>query len=328
VQISSAYANANIALVKYWGKSDDDYNIPATPSLSMTLDRLGTRVSVHSSLHKHILVRENKIIDDEALGRLNNFLEQVRADYPYEDYLHISTYSNIPYGAGLASSSAFFAGLAYALNDFLKLKLSTYELSLLARRGSASAARSICGGFVGLYGGFITHHESYAFSVKIKTSFKLALIIAVINDRPKAVSSREAMIHTKKTSPYFESWVKTAPSDFLTAQRALLDGSLEPLGLVMEHSTLKMHAAMWAAQPSINYLCPQSMQLINFIYDLRKTLGPIAFFTMDAGPNIKILCEAHNVASIMSLLKNSQLCSDLRLSYAGDGASLCDGLLA
>lgn len=319
MKITKAYANANIALVKYWGKSDLVSNIPAVPSLSMTLDNIGTTVTISSSNSKktHSLIKDNKLVQGPALVRLSSFLENIRLKFSYDGFLKISTDSNVPYGAGLASSAAFFAALVQALNTFYDFNLDAKALSILARLGSGSAARSMMSSFVALLGGPINDDEAYAFQVS--TKLKLAMIIAILNTKPKAISSREAMILTQQTSPFYPGWQSTAQADFEGALKALRDDDFSRLGIIMEHSTLKMHASMWAAQPAVNYFLPTTLALMNFVLNLRKEYGPIAYFTMDAGPNVKILCEQEKLELILNNLKNTQLCEEIRVSYPGCG---------
>ena len=323
MKITKAYANANIALVKYWGKSDLRSNIPAVPSLSMTLDNIGTTVTLKASYkNAHTLQRENSLGEEKARLRLSSFLENIRSRFPYDGYLDINTSSNVPYGAGLASSAAFFAALTKALDNFHDFNLSPEELSKLARLGSGSAARSMLGGFVGLLGGLISHDDACAFPIILNSSLKLAMIVGIVDSKTKALSSREAMILTKQTSPFYKSWLETAQCDFDGAKIALEEGSLSELGVIMEHSTLKMHASMWAAKPAINYFLPATLTLMNLIINLRKIHGPIAYFTMDAGPNIKILCEQAQVDLVKNMLFKSSLCEAIHVSYPGSGAQV------
>lgn len=43
---ASAVAHPNIALIKYWGKRDEEFMLPMTSSLSMTLDIFPTTTTV------------------------------------------------------------------------------------------------------------------------------------------------------------------------------------------------------------------------------------------------------------------------------------------
>lgn len=315
---AKAYANANIALVKYWGKSDRAFNIPAVSSLSMTLDGLGSTVSLTPSSEKsHYLEINGQPHNGAELIRVSDYLEKIRSLYSYSNFFCINSQSLVPIAAGLASSAAFFAALSRALDESLGLNLNDQDLSKIARLGSASAARSIFGGFVGLYGGQKSHDEAFAFP--IKHSLNMGMMVAVVSSAKKALSSTNAMNLTQSTSPFYQSFVDSHFKDFADAQRALVE-NFEQLGTIMEHSTLKMHASMWAAQPSINYLTPQTLALMNLIYTIRKEHGPIAYFTMDAGPNVKILYENNNVSLIKKIIAQSQLASELIISQPGPGA--------
>lgn len=317
-----AFANANIALIKYWGKNEGCFNIPAVSSLSMTLNDFGTSVSlVASKIHKHQALINNKPASLEVLERLDAYLEQVRCFYPFSGHLHVSSKSNVPFKAGLASSAAFFAALAVALDVALALGLDQKDLSRLARLGSGSAARSIFGGFCGLHGGPGTNHEeAFAFPLEINAKLNLAMVIAIVDEGMKPLSSRAAMNLTKKTSPFFNVFVKDHDKDLELAKNALKTGSFVKLGEAMECSTLKMFATMWTALPSINYWRPQSLALIETVYELRKKHGPKAFFTMDAGPNVKILCEEDFLPTVLKTIIETGYARDLLVAKPGSGA--------
>jgi diphosphomevalonate decarboxylase len=319
-----AYANANIALVKYWGKTDHEFNIPAVSSLSMTLDGFGTTVTVSSQDKEHALQIESTIAPS-ATTRLTSYLELIRRLFPYHGFLHITSESNVPYESGLASSSAFFAAVAVAINQYLDLRLDSFELSKLARIGSGSAARSIFPGLVGLYGGLSkTHHDAHAFPVTRHPSLDLAIVLAVVNNSKKSIPSRDAMNLTKDSSPFFHAFIISHEDDFNGAQAALNDNNFEALGSIMEHSTLKMFATMWTAKPAVFYWHPNTLALIDLVYQLRRAHGPIAYFTMDAGPNVKILCRAINQSLIMNTVEQSGLTIGVKSFLPGQGAHLIE----
>lgn len=318
----TARANANIALVKYWGKSNETLNIPAVPSLSMTLDGIGTTVTLQPIMQAHELFIENKAIPahEPAYIRLNHFLEHLRLLFQFPDFFLIKTSATVPFQAGLASSASFYAALSKAIDHALDLKQNDQELSRIARLGSASAARSIFSGFAGLEAG-ASHEAAHGFP--LSSPLKLSMLICIVAAGPKPLSSREAMQITSRTSPFYKAFQESAEADFLAAKEALAQGSLPELGIKMEQSTLKMHACMWAALPSINYLKPKTLELIDAVYALRKTHGPLAFFTMDAGPHVKVLCETKNASFIEQTLLNACPSIEIRISEPGRGAELC-----
>jgi diphosphomevalonate decarboxylase len=147
---SKAVASPNIAFIKYWGNRDPELRIPANRSLSMTLGGLETETSVslleHGSNDKLILNGDDQT--GEALLRVSRFLSNVRSLADRSEPALVLSSNNYPSGAGIASSAAAFSALALAASTAYSLRLSTTELSILARRGSGSAARSIFGGFV------------------------------------------------------------------------------------------------------------------------------------------------------------------------------------
>lgn len=319
---AKAYANANIAVVKYWGKNDRPLNIPCVSSLSMTLRDFGTTVSLsRSSSKSHESFIGNTPAPLNIAQRTAQYLEQIRKLHNFDGFLRVETESNIPLASGLASSASFFAALATAKNQLFQLSLDAREQSMLARIGSGSAARSILGGFVGLYGGDqLTHEEAYAFQVPHHESLDLAMVIAVVSDQKKPISSRDAMTITKTTSPFFRAFVDAQEQDFEGSMIALRDGSFETLGTIMEHSTLKMFATMWTAQPAIIYWHPQTLALINLIYELRRTHGPVAYFTMDAGPNVKILCTQSILPELVRKVASAELTTTIFCATPGPGS--------
>lgn len=213
---SRAYANANIALVKYWGKSDQKLNIPIVPSLSMTLANFGTTVEVQDAPEISV-IRNGEECSFDIRDRVGSFLKEVEKFVPIYGPLTVLSESNIPFKSGLASSASFFAALAYALNHHWAWDLSGEELSKLARIGSASAARSLFSGYAGLYGGpHLDHHQAHGFSIKPHQNLDLAMILAIVNDAPKAVSSRDAMNLCQHSSPFFNTFVETHPKIFMT----------------------------------------------------------------------------------------------------------------
>lgn len=322
--VSSAKANANIALIKYWGKACPKLNIPAVSSLSMTLDGLSTTVSIKKS-EKLTVAINGSLAPDPVKERVFRFLESAHKHYAFDNSFTINSKSSIPFAAGLASSAAFYAALACALNHHEGWNLSQKELSTLARLGSASAARSIYAGFSGLYGTKLRSHEqSFAFPIHAHPDLDLCMIVAIVDTEPKAISSRQAMVISQSTSPFFTPFVKHQEKDFSKALAAIRQGSFSELGAVMEHSTLKMFATMWTAQPAINYWQQQSLGLINLIYRIRQEFGPIAYFTMDAGPQVKVLCQAHSAPLIEEKINNSGLTQKIVTMKPGAGSTIID----
>ena len=143
----TAVAHPNIAVVKYWGKRDVALNLPAVPSLSVTLDQFRTRTTVTWGLdaEQDEVVVNDEVLHDQAADRVHAFLDLFGADRPR---CRVVSDNNFPTAAGLASSSSAFAALALATNAAAGTDHSLEALSAIARQGSGSACRSLWGGWV------------------------------------------------------------------------------------------------------------------------------------------------------------------------------------
>ncbi len=147
---ATAIANSNIALVKYWGKRDPNLILPHNSSISMTLDNLHTTTTVefNESFENHQVTINGKNAHGEEYRRIEEHLALLQRVSKKKVFAKIVSENNFPKKAGLASSASGFAALTLAGTTALGQKLNSKELSILARRGSGSASRSILGGFV------------------------------------------------------------------------------------------------------------------------------------------------------------------------------------
>jgi diphosphomevalonate decarboxylase len=297
---ATAVAGTNIALVKYWGKRDGALNLPAAGSLSLTLDGLGTRTTVRFSdaLEADRLVLGGAPADARATARVSAFLERVRGRAGLRAPAEVMTANDMPTASGLASSASGFAALAVAATRAAGLVLSHAELSELARTGSGSAARSIFGGFVEMAPGERADgSDAVAAPVAGGEWPDLRLVVAVTSEGAKAVGSTEAMERTSRTSPYYAAWLASVPGDLADARAAVGARDLPRLGAVAERSALRMHASALAADPGILYWSAATVAAIETVKALRAG-GCAAFFTIDAGPHVKVLCARTDAPAV------------------------------
>lgn len=287
-----AVAHANIALAKYWGKLAGNDNLPAVPSLSMTLQALHTetRVQFLPGLNADQLSIDDQPRSGRELERVTRLLDSLRAQCGEQCFASVTSRNNFPTAAGLASSASGFAALALAASAALGLSTALDQVSSLARAASASAARSAFGGYVALESGAFT-----ALPLLPGEHFPLCMLVTVLSDLPKSISSTSAMLHTKESSPYYPAWVQHAPAVFARVRDALQQRDIEALGAAIEHSALTMHASMMAADPSVIYLQPQTLKVMSEVRRLRDGGMPI-YFTMDAGPHVKALTLPEHAA--------------------------------
>ena len=307
--MATAIAHPNIALVKYWGKQAGPGNRPATPSLSITVAGLTTTTRVEAADRDEIRIngavrRERKV--EELLAAMRDAF-----DLPP---LAIDTRNDFPTGAGLASSASGFAALVTAIDGEFALGMSSEARSDWARRGSASAARSICGGFATL----ALRQGAWAGSELLaKEAWPLEVAIAVTSESAKDVSSSEGMERSRTTSPFYDAWCRSTEADFETACRAVAERDFGALAGVAEHSCLKLHALMLSSRPALLYWNPATIAAIDTIRRCRDAGTPV-FFTIDAGPQVKAVCAPGHGAGVAALLARSP--GVLRVVRGGLGA--------
>jgi diphosphomevalonate decarboxylase len=317
----TAVAGTNIALVKYWGKRDVALNLPATGSLSLTLDRLGTRTTVaFDDGARDRLILDGATAGDAETARVSAFLDRVRARAQIARRALVTSDNSVPTAAGLASSASGFAALALAATRAAGLALPPPELSALARVGSGSAARSIFGGFVEMARGERADGaDAVARPLQEGDGWDLRLVVAITASGPKAMGSTAAMTLTARTSPYHDAWIASVPADLAAARAAIAARDLPALGAVAERSALRMHASAMAADPGIIYWNPATLGAIARVRALRDA-GTPAFFTIDAGPHVKVLCRAADAEPISTALRAVPGVSDSLIAAPGPGA--------
>jgi diphosphomevalonate decarboxylase len=304
---ATARARANIALAKYWGKSDESMNLPAVPSISVTLDPLVTETCVRfePKLRADSLLLDGEPARERERQRVASLLDRIRRLAGGQLYARVESRNHFPTAAGLASSASGFAALAAAAARAAGLPLDFAQISALARSASASAARSVYGGFVELPAGMPGDTHLTARPLAPPEHWNLRVIVAVTAEGRKGVGSTDGMEHTKETSPYYPAWVATAPSWAGRVREALMTRDLPLLGEAMEQSTLAMHACALAAGPGLLYWQPATVAALHTVRQLREQDGVEVWATVDAGPHVKALCHANRAETVAAALAAS-----------------------
>ncbi|MHA1207320.1 MAG: diphosphomevalonate decarboxylase [Candidatus Hodarchaeales archaeon] len=307
---ATAIANSNIALVKYWGKRDFNLILPHNSSISMTLDSLNTKTTVefNNSFRKNEVIINGKNVKGQEFQRVSDHLNLLKLSSPNKEFAKVVSESNFPKAAGLASSASGFAALTHAGIKALNQNLSSKELSILARQGSGSASRSIYGGFVEWRKGSRSDGlDSHA----------------ILSTDKKKISSRAGMSQTVLTSPYYRTWLETIENDVGNMKKAIVEKDFTQLGMIAEKNALKMHATMHTTTPPNIYWKSGSLELMQKVFELRED-GLECYFTMDAGPQVKILCLNSNLIHIQKELGAIQSIKDHFICHPGEGTHLVE----
>ncbi|HAQ1766600.1 TPA: diphosphomevalonate decarboxylase [Enterococcus faecium] len=320
-----ARAYTNIALIKYWGKKNEELILPMNNSLSLTLDAFYTETEVifSDSYMVDEFYLDGTLQDEKATKKVSQFLDLFRKEAGLSLKASVISQNFVPTAAGLASSASGLAALAGACNTALKLGLDDLSLSRFARRGSGSACRSIFGGFVE----WEKDHDdlsSYAKPVP-SDSFEddLAMVFVLINDQKKEVSSRNGMRRTVETSSFYQGWLDSVEGDLYQLKQAIKTKDFQLLGETMERNGLKMHGTTLAAQPPFTYWSPDSLKAMDAVRQLRKK-GIPCYFTMDAGPNVKVLVENSHLSEVQETFTKLFSKEQVITAHAGPGIAIIE----
>jgi diphosphomevalonate decarboxylase len=318
---ATAQAHPNIAFIKYWGNRDDALRLPVNGSISMNLDGLFTRTAVSfqpsSALDEFIL--NGREMTGHALERVSAMLDLVRAKAGITLRAEVVSENNFPTGAGIASSAAAFAALAMAASKAAGLALPEAELSRLARCGSGSACRSIPGGFVEWQTG-TGDEDSFAFSIANADHWPLEDCIAVISAEHKPTGSTEGHA-LAGTSPLQAARVADAPRRLDICRKAILDRDFSSLADIIEHDSNLMHAVMMTSNPALFYWQPETLAVMEAVRSWRKD-GLQAAYTIDAGPNVHVLCPQNELENVRDRLSAVTGVSSVLTARVGGAAQI------
>lgn len=306
---ATVLAHPNIALIKYWGKRDDRLNLPCAGSIAVTVGPLGTRTRVRwhvdgprTKAPDRVLLN-GSLADEGTQKRVVRVLDLFRARAGVHDWqAEVESENDFPTAAGLASSASGMAALVMAANEAGGFRFSRQALSVLARQGSGSGCRSLHGGFVEwLKGEREDGEDSHAVALAPASHWPLAVAIGVVDAGPKPVSSRDAMVRTFQTSPYHTGWVTRVERDLPGARRAVAERDFLTLAALAEGSCLAMFGSMLGAVPPVLYWQAGSVAAMHAVWAWRRE-GVPCFFTLDAGPNIKVFCPAEALDEVVARL--------------------------
>lgn len=324
-QIARVFSPSNIALAKYWGKRDLALNLPTNGSLSVTLKGFGsfTTVEFNDRFGSDRLLLNGKEESSGKTSKVVRVLDEVRALSGMRARARVQSYNNFPTAAGLASSASGLSAVTFAAAQAAKLDAPMSKLSEIARKGSGSACRSLFGGYVEwARGERADGADSVAHQLAPTSHWPLKVLIAVANQAEKDHASTGGMEHTRETSPYFAPWIENAQKQVGEIRSAIKARDFQKLAELSEANCVRMHTSAMAAMPPVFYWQPATLELMRRVWALRKS-GVAAFFTIDAGPNVVVICEPGAVAKAREeLLKTSGV--NLLSTEVGEGSRAFD----
>jgi diphosphomevalonate decarboxylase len=319
---ATAVACSNIAFVKYWGKRDEALRLPVNSSLSMNLSQATTATTVvfDTQLPQDEVVIHGQSASSTAQFRVVRHLDRIRKMAGIKEHAYVASHNSFPRDAGIASSASGFAALTLAAVKAAEMELTSEALSRLARLGSGSAARSIPAGFCEWHAGRKSE-SSWAEQIAPPQHWPgLRDIVTVLTEVPKPVSSSRGMA-LAQTSPHFRTRLALISERLERVRQAVIDRDLTALGETSEEEAIELHLIAMSSRPPIYYWSPETMALIHRVLDWRAN-GLRVYFTIDAGPNVHLLCEEEDAGAIVASLGEMAEVQQIIVNSPGPGAHL------
>ncbi len=321
---ATAAACANIAFIKYWGNRDEKLRLPANPSLSMNLAGLETVTTVEfvDGQEGDVVVIGGEAQTGPARERVVGHLDLIRGLAGVTQPARVESRNNFPAGAGIASSASAFAALTLAATVAAGLSLDERALTVLARQGSGSAARSLPTGFVELCGGpEVTSEAAYAYSIAPPDHWALVDVIAVVSQQHKAVGSTSGHA-LARTSLLQDARVATAADRLARCRQAVVSRNFGQLADIVENDSNLMHAVMMTSSPALFYWEPITLAIIKSVRRWRAEDNLAVCYTIDAGPNVHCLCTAEAAPEVERRLRDNLDVTRLLVATPGGPARL------
>jgi diphosphomevalonate decarboxylase len=305
---ATASARANIALAKYWGKADAQLNLPAVPSASITLSPLTTitRVRFAPELAADRFALDGRVAEPTETQRVSALLATVRALSGVTFHAEVDSENHFPTASGLASSASGFCALAAAARAAAGLPFDRAAISALARAASVSAARSAFAGYVELPLATPGDGAHAARPIAPPEHWPLRVVVAVTSEGRKAIGSSSGMLHTARSSPYYQSWIALGPRLCSEVCEGMLARDLSRVGEAMEQSTFAMHASAMASAPAVIYFRPATLAAFECVRTLRDRERVPVWATADAGPHVKAVCHEQHAEQVAAALARTE----------------------
>ncbi|MBI2085243.1 MAG: diphosphomevalonate decarboxylase [Candidatus Aenigmarchaeota archaeon] len=317
---STAIANSNTALVKYWGKYDEKLILPMNGSISMTVDKLNTTTTVEfSSDYKNDLVELNgKKAEGKESERVIEHIDMIRKISKLDEKAKVASKNNFLTAAGLASSASGFAALTIAACSAAGLELDKKELSIIARQGSGSSCRSIFGGYVEWLAAK-TSEKSYAKQIADENYFDIRDIAVVVEAAKRKHGTRESMQASVRTCPLYDARLSAVEKNLKIVRKAVLDKDFTSLGKTAEFDSLLMHAIALTTTPTILNWSAGTISVMHAVQDWRAE-GIECYYTIDTGAHVHILSLPENCREIIKRVKLIGSVIDVIENKPGKGA--------
>ena len=320
--IASWRSPSNIALIKYWGKKGEQ--IPANASLSFTLSACFTETSVKSDALKdsdktEIEVFFSGVKREDFKGKIDKLLERLgsEADFLKGQHLEIKTMNSFPHSSGIASSASGMSALVLCLLSLKEILTGEKDpeffmnASRWSRLASGSASRSVYGGTVlwGPSAAFPGGNNEYSVPIgdRLHPDFKKFKDYVLIVERGQKAVSSSAGHGLMENHPYASARFEQAAQNLESLTDAMKKGDLEQFGAIVESEALQLHSMMMTSRPYYLLMKPNTLAVIEKIWELRRIKNIPVYFSMDAGANVHMLFPKSEEKTVTDFLQSEML---------------------
>ena len=324
---------SNIALVKYWGKKDNQ--IPENPSISFTLENCKTTTTLKYNKKNDDVLSFEVIFEgqknDAFKPKIEAFFKRILEYMPFIKDFHfvIETSNTFPHSSGIASSASGMSALALCLMSIEKTihpditdEYFKNKASFIARLGSGSACRSIEGDLIVWGKHQAIEGSSDLFGIKfpyqVHEHFKNFQDTILLVDKGEKQVSSTVGHNLMFNHPFAQERFKQAHNNMSALMPILKSGDLKAFIEIIESEALTLHAMMMTSMPYFILMKPNTLEIINAIWAFRKQTGLHIGFTLDAGANVHVLYPEKEATKCLEFIKNELV------AYCQNGHYICD----
>ncbi|RLJ61533.1 diphosphomevalonate decarboxylase [Lacinutrix venerupis] len=326
---------SNIALVKYWGKKENQ--IPENQSISFTLEACKTITNLYYSKNESsskdfsFKVFLDNVPKPDFEPKIETFFKRIEVYMPFLKDFHfkIETKNTFPHSSGIASSASGMSALALCLmsvekelNPEISEEYFNKKASFLARLGSGSACRSIEGDLVvwGKHNNIDGSSDLFGikYPYQVHDNFKNYQDTILLVDKGEKQVSSTVGHNLMHGHPFAQERFKEAEENITKIKGILESGDLKAFIALVESEALTLHAMMMTSMPYFILMKPNTLEIINKIWNFRKQTGLHICFTLDAGANVHILYPEKEAKTILEFIKTELV------AYCQNGHYICD----
>ncbi len=325
---------SNIALVKYWGKKEEQ--IPENPSISFTLDYCKTitilkfekKSSTDDFCFDVFLDRKQQ---DDFKPKIETFFKRIENYLPFLKDYHfvIETSNSFPHSSGIASSASGMSAIVLCLMSIEKEsdpemtdEFFNQKASFLARLGSGSACRSIEGDLIVWGNHKDIENSSDLFGIKypfeVHNNFKNYQDTILLVDKGEKQVSSTVGHNLMHNHPFAEQRFAQAHKNLSSLINVFKEGDLKAFIEIVESEALTLHTMMMTSTPYYILMKPNTLEIINKIWKFRQQTTSNVCFTLDAGANVHVLYPESEAEQVLKFIQNELV------AHCQNGHYICD----